>query len=133
MSKHNCYKATRAELAQHMKEHYERLSRETCDWCSGIPKAIDAWEREPALKDENIILRHLLEMEQEAYMEMKTQIDIAREALEAALHELTALHGLVAFDAAAPSETWTIDTSKTADMIEQALEGLKGKEEERQT
>jgi len=42
--------ATRADLARHAREHYERLSAECCDWCSTIPPAIDAWEREPVLR-----------------------------------------------------------------------------------
>ena len=42
-------------------------------------------------------------------------------ALLAAEHELTTLHGLLAADGAAPSETWTIDTSETLALISEAL------------
>jgi len=44
--------ATRAELAAGARRHYDRLSREACDWSSTIPHAIDAWEREPAIRAE---------------------------------------------------------------------------------
>lgn len=44
--------ATRAELAQSAREHYEQLSNITCDWYSLIPEAIDYWEREPGLRAE---------------------------------------------------------------------------------
>jgi len=44
-----------------------------------------------------------------------------RPALEAARHELTTLHGLTVCDAAAPSETWTIDTSEIVRAIDEAI------------
>ncbi len=44
--------ATRADLADHLRDHYERLSRDCCDWSSAMPEAIDAWEREPKLRTE---------------------------------------------------------------------------------
>lgn len=75
---------TRVELAQHMKEHYERISKEVCDWCSGIPKAIDAWEREPELKAEIERLQaRARELESELAANAKVlaqQCDLAREA-----------------------------------------------------
>src|SRR5947199_116777 len=42
-------------------------------------------------------------------------------ALEAARHELTTLHGLVACDGAAPEETWSIDTSKVLAQLDAVL------------
>lgn len=47
-----------------------------------------------------------------------------RSALEAARHELTTLHGLIAADGAAPHETWSIDTSSVVAMIDEALTSL---------
>ncbi len=44
-----------------------------------------------------------------------------REALEEARHELTTLHGLYAFDGAAPEESWRLNTSKTLTKIDEAL------------
>ena len=41
--------ATRQELAEAAREHYDSLSRACCDWLSTIPQAITAWEREPEL------------------------------------------------------------------------------------
>ena len=55
---------------------------------------------------------------------MATGIAIAlleRKALEAARHELTTLHGLIAADGAAPQETWSIDTSAVVAAIDEAL------------
>lgn len=47
--------------------------------------------------------------------------DGLRAALEDARHELTTLHGLYAFDGAAPKESWRLDTSKTLAKIDGAL------------
>jgi len=47
--------------------------------------------------------------------------DRSRKALEIARHELTTLHGLIAADGAAPSETWSIDTSAAVVAIDDAL------------
>jgi hypothetical protein len=47
--------------------------------------------------------------------------DKVRKALEAARHELTTLHGLLAADGVAPQETWAIDTSATIALIDEAL------------
>lgn len=52
--------ATREEIAQQAREHYERLSREACDWHSVIPEAITAWEREPDLSARNKALEKTL-------------------------------------------------------------------------
>lgn len=52
MADPECYQLTRAELAQYMKQHYERLIKGACEWHSGIFKAIDAWERESELEAE---------------------------------------------------------------------------------
>lgn len=41
--------ATRAELAERARLHYERLSTAAGDWLSTVPHSIDAWEHEPAL------------------------------------------------------------------------------------
>ena len=43
--------ATRQDIARHAREHYEQVSTEAMCWCSTIPKAIDAWEREQGLLD----------------------------------------------------------------------------------
>lgn len=42
--------ATRKDLAQHARDHYEEISAASMWWSSIIPKAIDAWEREPDLQ-----------------------------------------------------------------------------------
>lgn len=42
-------------------------------------------------------------------------------ALEVARHELTVMHGLMAFDGEAPSEAWSIDTSDAVTLIDKAL------------
>lgn len=42
-------------------------------------------------------------------------------ALESARHELTALHGLLAADGAAPSLTWNLNTSAVVAELDQAL------------
>lgn len=47
--------------------------------------------------------------------------DLKRAALEAARHELTTLHGLIAADGAAPHETWSIDTAAVVAAIDEAL------------
>ena len=44
-----------------------------------------------------------------------------KNALDAARHELTTLHGLLAADGAAPSETWTINVADTLALIDAAL------------
>lgn len=49
-----------------------------------------------------------------------------RKALEMARHELTTLHGLMAADGAAPSETWSIDTSAVVSAIDDALSEASG-------
>jgi chromosome segregation ATPase len=45
--------ATRAEICQGLRGHYERISTKQCEWASGIEHAINAYEREPALQAEN--------------------------------------------------------------------------------
>ena len=47
-----------------------------------------------------------------------------REALEAALHELTTLHGLIVADGAAPHETWQADTTNITALIDEAISEL---------
>jgi len=54
------YQATRAELAQGARDHYEAISMEVCSHLSTIPKAIDAWEKQPQLEAENQRLRELI-------------------------------------------------------------------------
>lgn len=44
-----------------------------------------------------------------------------RRALEVALHELTAIHGLRVTDAPDVQSTWEIDTSEATEIIEEAL------------
>ena len=41
--------ATRHEIANAAREHYERISMAACDWSSVIPQAIDCWEHHDAL------------------------------------------------------------------------------------
>lgn len=55
-------------------------------------------------------------------LELGSSVVTPREALEAAHHELTCLHGLTAADAV-PGETFQIDARKTLDKIEAALNG----------
>jgi len=43
------FAATREELANQLRLHYDEISRQACDWHSAMPKAIEAWEREPLL------------------------------------------------------------------------------------
>jgi hypothetical protein len=45
---------------------------------------------------------------------------------EAARHELTTLHGLYAFDGAAPSETWRISTAAAMEVLDGALDPRRG-------
>jgi len=49
---------------------------------------------------------------------------LIRSALEAARHELTTLHGLVAADGAAPTETWTLDESHVIRQLDEAIESV---------
>ena len=51
----------------------------------------------------------------------QSEMEELKKALEAARHELTTLHGLVAFDGAAPAHTWPIDTSEVLRIIDKAL------------
>ena len=44
-----------------------------------------------------------------------------RRALEVALHELTAIHGLRVTDTPDAQTTWEIDTSEAIEIIEEAL------------
>ena len=44
-----------------------------------------------------------------------------QQALTVARHELATLHGLVAVDAAAPGESFSIDTNETVAVIDKAL------------
>lgn len=43
------------------------------------------------------------------------------QALELVRHELTVMHGLMAFDGAAPQVAWPIDTTKAVALIDGAL------------
>ena len=49
---------------------------------------------------------------------------LIKSALEAARHELTTLHGLVAADGAAPTETWTLDESHIIRQLDEAIESV---------
>jgi hypothetical protein len=51
----------------------------------------------------------------------KSKAEQSRKALEIARHELTTLHGLIAADGAAPTETWTIDTNRVVAAIDEVL------------
>ena len=48
--------------------------------------------------------------------------DEQKEALELVRHELVALNRLTAADGEAPTETWTIDTTRVLDRLEIAFE-----------
>jgi hypothetical protein len=50
--------------------------------------------------------------------------NLIKSALEAARHELTTLHGLVAADGAAPNETWTLDESHIIQQLDAAIEAV---------
>ncbi len=41
--------ATRGEVAQAARDHYEKVSMASTDWFGVIPQAIGCWEREPEL------------------------------------------------------------------------------------
>jgi len=41
--------ATRKELADQLRRHYDEISSQACDWHSAMLKAIEAWQREPSL------------------------------------------------------------------------------------
>ena len=47
---------------------------------------------------------------------------LMKKALEAARHELATLHGLIAADGAAPTETWTLDESSILRQLDEAIE-----------
>jgi hypothetical protein len=56
---------------------------------------------------------------------METELEALRAAAEDALHELTTLHGLRVCDdatAASSAETWRIDTLRSTQRLEHALE-----------
>lgn len=50
--------------------------------------------------------------------------NLIKSALEAARHELTTLHGLIAADGAAPTETWTLDESHIIRQLDVAIEAV---------
>lgn len=54
-------------------------------------------------------------------MRPPTDVELVWHALEVARHELATLHGLIAFDGAAPSETFAIDTSAAREAVDEAL------------
>ena len=51
-----------------------------------------------------------------------------KQALEAAHHELTTLHGLIAADAEHPEQTWQISTNAITDLIDDAINELSNSE-----
>jgi len=53
--------ATREELANQLRRHYDEVSSQACDWHSAMLKAIEAWEREPLLLQQIIELEGQLE------------------------------------------------------------------------
>ena len=58
--------ATRHDLAEAARKHYDEISTEAMDYLTTIPAAIDAWEREPKLlkviKEMEILFEHFLPM-----------------------------------------------------------------------
>lgn len=58
--------------------------------------------------------------------EKKSMVGQSRAALEMARHELTTLHGLIAADGMAPTETWTIDTNKAVAAIDAVFAEISG-------
>jgi hypothetical protein len=64
MCEENTANATHAEIVQMARQHYERISIAQCDWSSSIGHALDAWEREPALKARCARMRVALERAQ---------------------------------------------------------------------
>lgn len=42
--------ATRSELAEGARKHYEKIALVGHEWYSLIPQAINSWEREPELQ-----------------------------------------------------------------------------------
>ena len=49
------------------------------------------------------------------------EMSLVQQALTVARHELATLHGLVAVDAAAPDESFSIDTNEAIALIDKAL------------
>lgn len=49
MSEEKAGAATRGDIAQAARDHYEKVSMASADWFSVIPRAINCWEREPEL------------------------------------------------------------------------------------
>ncbi len=62
-----------------------------------------------------------VEREEITPIEAKTYEDPLRNALEAARLDLTALHGLYAYDGAAPEETWQLDNQRVIGLLDDAL------------
>ena len=51
-------------------------------------------------------------------------MSLVQQALSVARHELATLHGLVAVDAAAPAESFSIDTNEPVALIDKTLEQM---------
>lgn len=51
-------------------------------------------------------------------------MSLVQQALTVARHELVTLHGLVAVDAAAPDESFSIDTNEAVAMIDKVLKRI---------
>lgn len=83
----------------------ERLA--TFDMCVQLYNQLDEMPAKAALSDSRKAL---------------TMLATARTALEAAHHELTALHGLMAYDGAAPRESFPIQTTAVLAQIEAVLD-----------
>ena len=83
--------ATRHQLAQGAHAHYERLAKDACCWLSTIPRAIDAWEREPEVVARAERAEQQLAVELAANEELRTvagalqrNLDVQRAAKEQA-------------------------------------------------
>ena len=50
MSEERTAQASHADIIRGLREHYDSVSTKACSWASGIGHAIDAYEREPALR-----------------------------------------------------------------------------------
>ncbi len=64
-------KATRKDMAEQARKHYDEVSTEAMEWNSLIPQAIDAWEHQPELLEQNRQLLMALKRVIQAYQKPK--------------------------------------------------------------